>query len=96
MFQEEVWVAGGLKDMDLNVVEILNLGTATWRKGPSLVTPRWYLTMGTVENSLVVFGGEGGPTTMEKLAGGEWIEEPMQQRHSIHASVILPCPTNGN
>ena len=93
MFQGEVWVAGGYNAGDyLGDVEILSLTTETWRTGPSMVKPRHRFTMEEVERSLVVFGGYGGgDSTMEKLVGGEWIEEFMQYQHAVHASVLLPC-----
>ena len=94
IYQDEVWVAGGYNAGGyLDKVEILSLTTETWRTGPSMVKPRHWLTMEAVENTLVVFGGwgGGGESTMEKLVGGEWIEEPMQYRHDEHASVVLPC-----
>ena len=94
IYQDEVWVAGGLYAGGyLDKVEILSLTTETWRTGPSMVKPRYWLTMETVENTVVVFGGRGGggESTMEKLVGGEWIEEPLQYVHAEHASVVLPC-----
>ena len=93
IYQDEVWVAGGYNGDYLDKVEILSLTTETWRTGPSMVKPRRALTMEAVENSLVVFGGYGGggESTMEKLVGGEWIEEPLRYVHAKHASVVLPC-----
>ena len=91
IYQDEVWVAGGYNDDLLDNVEILSLTTETWRKGPSMVKPRYSLTMETIANTLVVFGGWGGESTMEKLVEGEWIEEPLQYEHAEHASVVLPC-----
>ena len=99
IYQDEVWVAGGDNAGGfLDKVEILSLTTETWRTGPSMVKPRYGLTMEAVENSLVVFGGwggggygGGGESTMEKLVGGEWIEEPLRYVHAKHASVVLPC-----
>ena len=94
IYQDEVWVAGGGNTGGyLDKVEILSLTTETWRTGPSMVKPRSWLTMEAIENTLVVFGGSGGVSslTMEKLVGGEWIEEPMEYVHSEHASVVLPC-----
>ena len=93
IYQDEVWVAGGFNGGYLDKVEILSLTTETWRTGPSMVKPRYGLTMEAVENTVAVFGGwgGGGDSTMEKLVGGEWIEEPMQYGHAKHASVVLPC-----
>ena len=94
IYQDEVWVAGGYNAGDyLDKVEILSLTTETWRTGPSMVKPRYGLTMEAVENTVAVFGGHGGggESTMEKLVGGEWIEEPLQYVHVYHASVVLPC-----
>ena len=97
IYQDEVWVAGGWNGGYLDKVEILSLTTETWRTGPSMVKPRYRLTMEAVENTVVVFGswagggGGGGESTMEKLVGGEWIEEPLRYVHAEHASVVLPC-----
>ena len=94
IYQDEVWVAGGGNTGGyLDKVEILSLTTETWRTGPSMVKPRHYLTMEAVENTVTVFGsyGGGGESTMEKLVGGEWVEEPLQYVHVEHASVVLPC-----
>ena len=93
IYQDEVWVAGGWNGGYLDKVEILSLTTETWRTGPSMVKPRYMLTMEAVENTVAVFGGwgGGGDSTMEKLVGGEWIEEPLQYVHNDHASVVLPC-----
>ena len=92
IYQDEVWVAGGYNETDeLDKVEILSLSTETWRTGPSMVKPRYWFTMETVENTAVVFGGYGGESTLEKLVGGEWIEEPLRYVHAKHASVVLPC-----
>ena len=93
IYQDEVWVAGGYNGDYLDKVEILSLTTETWRTGPSMVKPRYGLTMEAVENTVAVFGGwgGGGDSTMEKLVGGEWIEEPLQYVHNDHASVVLPC-----
>ena len=92
IYQDEVWVAGGFNGEDLNLVEILNLETETWRKGPSMAKHRYRFTMEAIANTLMVFGGYGGgKSTMEKLVGGEWIEEPLQYEHVDHASVVLPC-----
>ena len=93
LFKEEIWVAGGGTDGDyLDVVEILNLETETWRAGPSMVKPRSWLTLETVENTLLLVGGDGGgPSTLERLVGGEWIEEPLKYGHAEHASIVIPC-----
>ena len=93
IYQDEVWVAGGYNAGSLDKVEILSLTTETWRTGPSMVKPRYGLTMEAVENTVAVFGGfgGGGDSTMEKLVGGEWVEEPLQYGHARHASVVLPC-----
>ena len=88
-----MWVAGGFNGEDLNLVEILNLETETWRTGPSMVKPRYGLTMELTHNTLMVFGDDDiYPATREKLDGGEWREEPMEYSHALHASVTLPCP----
>ena len=93
MFQEEVWAAGGYDGDEEGIVEILNLETETWRKGPSMVKHRYRFTMEAIANTLMVFGGYGGgKSTMEKLVGGKWIVEPMQYDRIHHASVTLPCP----
>ena len=87
-----MWVAGGSTGEAINLVEILSLETETWRTGPSMVRPRSRFTMEALENSVFVFGGwNEAESTMEKLVGEEWIEEPMQYKHADHASVIIPC-----
>ena len=91
MFKGEIWTAGGYNGGDLDVVEVLTPFTNTWRSGPKLTRGRRYLTMEVLDNSTVVFGGEGGPGTLEILEGEEWREEPLQYYHSDHASVSIPC-----
>ena len=90
MFKGEIWTAGGYNNGDLNVVEVLTPFTNTWRSGPKLTRERWYLTMEVLDNSLVVFGGDGGDNSLEILEG-EWREEPLQYGHSYHASVTIQC-----
>ena len=94
MFKGEIWTAGGnnaYAGEDLDVVEVLTLFTNTWRSGPKLNKGRYHLTMEVLDNSLVVFGGEGGEDSLELLKDEEWREEPLQYQHSEHASVSIPC-----
>ena len=94
MYQNEVWVAGGFNGHnDLDIVEIYIPETDTWRTGPSMVRPRFSLTMEIINGTLMTFGDhELYGASREKLVGGEWVEEPMQYEHSYHASVSRPCP----
>jgi len=89
MFKGEIWTAGGFNRGTLDVVEIFNPFTDTWRSGPKLTRGRWYLTMEVLDNNLVVFGGSGGADSLEILEGEEWREEPLQYSHSNHASVSI-------
>ena len=96
MFKGEIWTAGGTYGSDLlDVVEILTPGFTggTWRSGPKLTRKRLYLTMEVLDNSLVVFGGQGGggEGSLEILEGEEWREEPLQYGHAAHASVSIQC-----
>ncbi|XP_023348627.1 ring canal kelch homolog isoform X2 [Eurytemora carolleeae] len=95
MFKGEIWTAGGYNGGSLDVVEVLTPGFTggTWRSGPKLTKSRYYLTMEVLDNSLVVFGGVGGgvANSLEILQGEEWREEPLQYRHTDHASVSIPC-----
>ena len=93
LFKEEIWTAGGYYNnngKNLDVVEVLT-PEYTWRSGPKLTRVRYYLTMEVLDNSLVVFGGEGGQDSLEILEGQVWREEPLQYRHSMHASVSIQC-----
>ena len=87
MFKGEIWTAGGSED----VVEVLTLFTNTWRSGPKLTRRRTVLTMEVLDNSLVVFGGGGEADSLEIFEGEGWREEPLQYRHSTHASVLITC-----
>ena len=94
MFKGEIWTAGGNSAGDLDVVEVLTPFTNTWRSGPKLTRRRSYLTMEVLDNSLVVFGGSGGfncYNSLEILEEQEWREEPLQYKHSEHASVTIQC-----
>ena len=96
MFKGEIWTAGGYYNnngKNLDVVEVLTLDTNTWRSGPKLTRKRYFLTMEVLDNSLVVFGGHGGDgeDSLEILEGQVWREEPLQYRHSSHASVSIQC-----
>ena len=91
MFQEEIWTVGGFNDEHLDVVEVLTPFTNTWRSGPKLTRGRNYLTMEVLDNSLVVFGGDGGVDSLEILEEQVWREEPLQYQHSGHASVTIQC-----
>ena len=91
MFKGEIWTAGGYNGDYLDVVEILTPFTNTWRTGPKLTRGRRFLTMEVLDNILVVFGGEGGSSSLEILDVEEWREEPMQYGHTKHASVSIPC-----
>ena len=96
MFKEEIWTAGGSNaDYEiLDVVEVLSLVTNTWRSGPKLTRGRYYLTMEVLDNSLVVFGGNGGGGGARyslEILEGEWREEPLQYGHIDHASVSIQC-----
>ena len=92
MFKGEIWTAGGLINGEyLDVVEVLTPFTNTWRSGPKLTRGRFYPTMEVLDNSLVVFGGEGGPNSLEILEGQVWREEPLQYGHIDHASVTIQC-----
>ena len=96
MFKGEIWTAGGVNAGVLDVVEIFNSFTDTWRSGPKLTRERGHLTMEVLDNNLVVFGGYGGggvggEDSLEILEGEDWREEPLQYRHYRHASVSIPC-----
>ena len=93
MFKGEIWTAGGYKNgRHQDVVEVLTPGfTNTWRSGPKLTKRRVYLTMEVLDNNLVVFGGDGGVDSLEKLEGEDWMEEPLQYGHKQHASVSILC-----
>ena len=91
MFKGEIWTAGGNNGGFLDVVEVFNPFTSTWRSGPRLIKSRGYLTMEVLDNSLVVFGGVGGEDSLEKLQGKGWREEPLQDGHVYHASVSITC-----
>ena len=92
MFKGEIWTAGGWYYGNLDVVEVLTQSTNTWRSGLKLTRGRRYPTMEVLDNSLVVFGGEGGgEDSLEILKGEEWREEPLQYKHSYHASVSITC-----
>ena len=93
MFKGEIWTAGGANGDGevLDVVEVLTTFTNTWRRGPKLTRGRGLLTMEVLDNSLVVFGGEGGEFSLEILENEEWREEPLQYGHGRHASVSIPC-----
>jgi len=91
MFKGAIWTAGGYNDGDLDVVEIFNSFTDTWRSGPKLIKGRYYLTMEVLDNNLVVFGGLGGSDSLEILEGEDWREEPLQYYHGYHASVLITC-----
>ena len=91
MFKGEIWTAGGFNRGTLDVVEIFNPFTDTWRSGPKLTKRRHYLTMEVLDNNLVVFGGYGGTDSLEILEGEDWREEPLQYKHAEHASVLIPC-----
>ena len=104
MFKGEIWTAGGFNGRvynalkgnngnagSLDVVEVLTLSTNTWRIGPKLTKIRYYPTMEVLDNNLVVFGGDGGVDSLEKLEGEDWREEPLQYGHKQHASVSIPC-----
>jgi len=93
MFKGEIWTAGGAHDGYLDVVEVFNSLTNTWRSGPKLTRGRYYLTMEVLDNNLVVFGGGFGTDTysLEFLDGEAWREEPLQYGHYNHASVSIPC-----
>ena len=93
MFKCEIWMAGGSNGEDLDVVEVFNSFTQTWRRGPTLTRRRYFLTMEALDNSLVVFGGYGNgvESSLEKLDKEEWREEPLQNKHWRHASVSIPC-----
>ena len=91
MFKGEIWTAGGSNGGKLDVVEVLTLVINTWRSGPKLTRGRQFLTMEVLDNSLVVFGGEGGEDSLEILEGEGWREEPLQYQHVYHASVTIQC-----
>ena len=91
MFKGEIWTAAGYNDGFLDVVEIFNSFTSTWRSGPKLTRERVWLTMEVLDNNLVVFGGDGGVDSLEILNGEEWREEPLQYSHAEHASVSITC-----
>ena len=93
MFKGEIWTAGGVNAGVLDVVEIFNSFTDTWRSGPKLTRERGHLTMEVLDNNLVVFGGYGGGgvDSLEILNGEEWREEPLQYSHAEHASVSITC-----
>ena len=92
MFKGEIWTAGGAYEgYFLDVVEVFDSLTDTWRHGPKLTRGRSFLTMEVLDNSLVVFGGWGGEFSLEILDEEEWREEPLQYGHSVHASVSIPC-----
>ena len=91
MFKGEIWTAGGYNGGDLDVVEVLTPFTNTWRSGPKLTRKRRFLTMEVLDNSLVVFGGDGGVDSLEFLDIEEWREEPLQYQHVEHASVTIQC-----
>ena len=91
MFKGEIWTAGGFNDGYLDVVEVFNSFTNTWSSGPKLAKGRLHLTMELLDNSLVVFGGDGGEDSLEKLFGEAWREERLQYGHSDHASISIPC-----
>ena len=91
MFKGEIWTAGGSNGGTLDVVEVLTPLTNTWRSGPKLNRGRRLLTMEVLDNSLVVFGGWGGEDSLEILENEEWREEPLQYKHSDHASVTIQC-----
>ena len=90
MFKGEIWTAGGFNAGSLDVVEVLTPFTNTWRSGPKLTRGRNWLTMEVLDNSLVVFGGDGSADSLEILEGEEWREEPLQYLHYYHASVSIP------
>ena len=91
MFKGEIWTAGGYNGGFLDGVEVFDSFTSTWRSGPKLSRGRGWFTMEVLDNSLVVFGGEGGEDSLELLKDEEWREEPLQYQHSEHASVSIPC-----
>ena len=91
MFKGEIWAAGGSIGEYLDVVEIFNSFTDTWRSGPKLIKGRYRLTMEVLDNNLLVFGGNGGSDSLEILEGEEWREEPLQYDHGYHASVSITC-----
>ena len=93
MFKGEIWTAGGDNggELDLDVVEVLTSFTNTWRSGPKLTRRRIWLTMEVLDNSLVVFGGDGGSDSLEILEEQVWREEPLQYQHGGHASVTIQC-----
>ena len=96
MFKGEIWTAGGYNNgVDLDVVEVLTPGFVnTWRSEPKLTRGRYYLTMEVLDNSLVVFGGNGGGGGARyslEILEGEWREEPLQYGHIDHASVSIQC-----
>ena len=93
MYEDEIWVAGGwvvsasgFEAVDL--VEIMNIGTNTWRTGPKFHRPREWVTMELLGNDLVLVG-DGN--TMEIFNGTEWREETLKYSHTWPALVKLPC-----
>ena len=90
MFKGEIWTAAGANDGFLDVVEVFNSFTSTWRSGPKLTKGRVYLTMEVLDNNLVVFGGVGSEYSLEMLKEEGWREEPLQYGHD-GASVSIPC-----
>lgn len=87
-----MWAAGGYSELGhTNVVEVLTPWSNSWRAGPNLVKTRYLLTMHSLEDNLLVFGGYGGEGSFERLTSEGWKEESLQHEHGEHVSVVIPC-----
>ena len=93
MFNDKVYVAGGLGPGPLKSVEVYDIQNKTWSFAEDMNHARAGLTMEVVDGQLIVFGGlGGGETTMEIYSKGSgWRVETLQFPHVNHASATVPC-----
>ena len=78
VYNNEVYVSGGIYSSGLSSVEVYNILAKQWRKANSMKRFRWGHDMHVFNGKLKVFGGgnsEASQISMEEFDGINWIED---------------------